>query len=307
MSLPTNTVLSMDLSRSHTSLYRILRRHPSSTRIVYLTVHPGILNEDEFVFPPDAFRRFSQYPQIWNSEKWKTLEISLGEDGQLVMREDVGRERHRLGRDVVDSMMCGREKEEEKRMADWMDVGVERRFNHRVFRVRFPKKGEGDKEEEEEEEAILKIARFEFELAWLANEVSVYRELELESSRAAGLHPRFLGFVFERDQGEGEGGDDGDEEEKRVMGFLREEIEGRAAREEDFRACEDALGRLHRLGILHGDLNRHNMIVGTDGKVRFIDFEDAVLSADGEGKRVEMERLREVLRDTSGRGAPLSP
>ena len=93
MSLPTNTVLSMDLSRSHTSLYRILRRHPSSTRIAYLTVHPGILNEDEFVFPPDAFRRFSQYPQIWNSEKWKMLDISLGEDGQLVMREDVGREK----------------------------------------------------------------------------------------------------------------------------------------------------------------------------------------------------------------------
>jgi hypothetical protein len=160
-----------------------------------------------------------------------------------------------------------------------LSLHIIRKFNHRVFRVQAG-----------ENKIILKIARFPFELPWLVKEISVYEELEASNSRLA---PRLLGLVFEDDK-------------DRVIGFLCEEICGHVASQDDYSACRTALQKLHHLHILHGDLNRHNMIVSSD-TVKFIDIENSVFSSDNALKQKEMEGLTAALTETSGRGAPLSP
>jgi len=57
---------------------------------------------------------------------------------------------------------------------------------------------------------------------------------------------------------------------------LLEKLEGRIACIEDISACEVAVRRLHTLGVIHGDLNRHNFVVDKhSGNVHLIDFENA--------------------------------
>jgi len=63
--------------------------------------------------------------------------------------------------------------------------------------------------------------------------------------------------------------------------------------------CQVAFQTLHSLQVLHGDPNRHKMIVRAD-MVKIIDFEDSVLSSDNTLKQ-EMEGLAAALTETSGK------
>ncbi|KAF5234123.1 hypothetical protein FAUST_7774 [Fusarium austroamericanum] len=87
---------------------------------------------------------------------------------------------------------------------------------------------------------ITKIARFEWEMPRMEQETRAYQLLE-----GSRLAPRFLGHIHENG---------------RVMGFLLEKLEGRSASIQDLDACETALGKLHELGLLHGDANRYNFL-----------------------------------------------
>jgi tRNA A-37 threonylcarbamoyl transferase component Bud32 len=80
----------------------------------------------------------------------------------------------------------------------------------------------------------------------------------------------------------------------------RAESYARHATIDDLAACSEALGRLHRLGIVHGGTNRYNFLINTDG-VTMVDFECARRSDDGKAFEVEMENLAEQLQDDSGR------
>ncbi|KAL8281850.1 hypothetical protein RB600_005347 [Gaeumannomyces tritici] len=138
--------------------------------------------------------------------------------------------------------------------------------------------------------AVAKMARFEWEVAYIEGETRGYKLLE-----GTGLAPRFLGHVHE-------GG--------RVMGVLLELLEGgRPAGVEDLAACSEALGRLHAMGILHGDTNRHNFLVfpggGGDGrkKVVILDFEKHKEGASRDELDAEMEGLKAQLEEETGRGA----
>jgi RIO-like serine/threonine protein kinase len=63
-----------------------------------------------------------------------------------------------------------------------------------------------------------------------------------------------------------------------VLGFLVELVQGRRAGPEDLQECRGVVQRRHAQdSIVHGDLNRHNFIVVSDGTVTLIDFEVAVL------------------------------
>lgn len=85
------------------------------------------------------------------------------------------------------------------------------------------------------------------------------------------------------------------------MGFLLEKIEGRHASIEDLDICEIALGKLHDLGLLHGDANRYNFLIAEEG-VKLIDFECLQENASLESMREESESLRHELTEESGRG-----
>ncbi|KAF2122498.1 hypothetical protein BDV96DRAFT_608531 [Lophiotrema nucula] len=119
---------------------------------------------------------------------------------------------------------------------------------------------------------IAKIARFEWEVP--------------SCFEGSGLAPRFLGHV---------------QENGRVMGFLIEKIDGRAASLHDRNVCETALRRIHGMGLVHGDVNRYNFLV-TENGVKLLDFECLQENASPESMRKELEKVRAALVDESGRG-----
>lgn len=100
------------------------------------------------------------------------------------------------------------------------------------------------------------------------------------------MAPRFLAHVHENG---------------RIIGFLLEKIEGRSASFQDLSACETALGKLHELGLVHGDVNRYNFLVTEEG-VKLLDFERLRENASPESMSKELENLRAELVDKSGRG-----
>lgn len=61
------------------------------------------------------------------------------------------------------------------------------------------------------------------------------------------------------------------------------------------------LRRSHGLGVVHGDLNKHNFLISERGVV-LIDFETAKLSGDTEGMGREVVGLEGQLLDDSGNG-----
>ncbi|KAF7560262.1 hypothetical protein G7046_g3889 [Stylonectria norvegica] len=129
---------------------------------------------------------------------------------------------------------------------------------------------------------IAKVARFWWEVQYIEAETQIYKLLQ-----PLGITPKFLGHIHE-------GG--------RVIGFLLERVEGRAAGIQDLAICRTALQRLHHLRILHGDSNRYNFIVGTNGKVTLIDFEKSKVDAEASLLENEMALLEEQLREETGRG-----
>jgi predicted Ser/Thr protein kinase len=128
---------------------------------------------------------------------------------------------------------------------------------------------------------IAKIARFEWEQPRIEQETRAYQLLE-----GSGLAPRFLGHIHENG---------------RIMGILLEKLEGRSASLQDLSVCAAALGKFHKLGFVHGDVNRYNFIVTEEG-VKLIDFERFQEGASPEAMRRELESLRAELVDESGRG-----
>ncbi|KAF8869019.1 hypothetical protein CPB84DRAFT_1805568 [Gymnopilus junonius] len=153
---------------------------------------------------------------------------------------------------------------------DFLSLTPEESFKARVLGVKFDSKP-----------AIAKFARFEFEIPQLERETAIY-----EAIAGRGIGPTFLAHLTEHD---------------RVIGMLIERVEGRHANINDLEACQIVVKRLHSLGIVHGDLNRHNFIVSAAG-VSLIDFENSTFG----GSEIEMEKeydsLSQQLAEETGRG-----
>ncbi|KAL5347507.1 hypothetical protein ACLOAV_007819 [Pseudogymnoascus australis] len=128
---------------------------------------------------------------------------------------------------------------------------------------------------------VAKFARFEWEIGYYIAETQAYSWIE-----GHGIGPEFLGYLTE---------------EGRVIGFLVEYVEGHHPSISDLPACEAIVKRLHGLGILHGDLNKHNFFISERGAI-LIDFETAKQSDDTEGMGREVEGLEGQLLDVSGTG-----
>ena len=135
---------------------------------------------------------------------------------------------------------------------------------------------------------VAKFARFPWETPYFAAETAVYAWL-----KDTGVGPRFLDHLTEGKNG-------------RVIGFLLEYISlARFAGPNDLEACQEALGKLHGLGILHGDVNRYNFLVqgeGEEKRVTMIDFDGTERVNDLKALRAEFESVSEKLADESGLG-----
>ncbi|KAL2167500.1 hypothetical protein VTG60DRAFT_1194 [Thermothelomyces hinnuleus] len=131
---------------------------------------------------------------------------------------------------------------------------------------------------------IVKFARFPFEIALLEKETTAYQWIDGHQ-----IGPTFLGHLTE---------------EGRVIGFVMERVGGgefRHATADDLGPCCKVLGRLHRLGIMHGDINKHNFLVHSGG-VTMIDFDCAKRGVGTAELEEELRGLERQLRDESGRG-----
>lgn len=136
---------------------------------------------------------------------------------------------------------------------------------------------------------VAKIASFDWQIGGINHETFIYSLIN-QGEQAKHYTPAFIAHIHE---------------EGRVMGLMMEFVQGRPANEDDLVRCREALEWLHRLGILHGDVNRHNFIVEESGTVRMIDFMHAKPWSE-EAAAKELQDLQSQLQDTSARGAPFS-
>ena len=160
-------------------------------------------------------------------------------------------------------------------LVDVQSLTLEERLNARVRVVKYNSKS-----------VIFKIARFEFEVPSMETETAIYQAINDH-----GIGPAFLGHLVEHG---------------RVMGFLIEKIDGRNGEIGNLEACESIVKRLHSLGIVHGDLNKYNFIIGPT-RTTLIDFENAMENGSEEAMQKELTRLTEQLTEETGRGGPPVP
>jgi hypothetical protein len=113
---------------------------------------------------------------------------------------------------------------------DYMDLHMGNKLRSNVYEAtspRFPST------------IIAKFALFSWQVLYLDAETRAYQWIESQS-----IGPKFLGHISE----------DG-----RAIGFITEKVvDGRHATPDDLSLCQTILSRLHRLGIKHGDVNKHN-------------------------------------------------
>lgn len=267
----TDTLLSLDLGLRD-CLYRIRRDNKTNRRVVYVTVKDlDIIPEESRTYGPDVIRELSKLREWYDT--WETLTVYKDESG-IRSERDLFRP-HALQKKYIFG---------DYELVNIFDLQILQSLKTRVFRV-----------QRGERRCFLKIARFGFELCWLAQEIKIYHKL---TQRDSALAPRILGYVFE-------------ETPHRVIGFIFEEVHGYRPNTLDFEICEIALQQLHNFDILHGDINRDNIFI-TDKGAKFIDFEESSIgSAENnedwaKKKNDEMESLMEKLSDDSGMGRPLS-
>ncbi|KAL8728161.1 MAG: hypothetical protein Q9181_005435 [Wetmoreana brouardii] len=130
-------------------------------------------------------------------------------------------------------------------------------------------------------EVVAKYAAFEWEIGCLQAETEAYAWID-----GHDIGPKFLGHLTE---------------EGRVIGFVMEKLQGRHARVDDLASCAEVVQRLHTLGILHGDLNRHNLLI-TEDRTALIDFETCTKDQDQAKMAGELQGLKQDLLDNSGTG-----
>ena len=65
----------------------------------------------------------------------------------------------------------------------------------------------------------------------------------------------------------------------------------------------ELIGRLHKHGIIHGDLTTSNMILDTDGKIFFVDFGLGEKTSELEARGVDLHLMRRALESTHFRFA----
>lgn len=99
------------------------------------------------------------------------------------------------------------------------------------------------------------------------------------------LSPKFLAHITENG---------------RVIGVLLEKIDGSPAGIDDLPKCEALVRSLHGQGLIHGDVNRYNLMVNND-MVKAVDFEHAQVYNE-QLARLEIDSLPEELAEETGRG-----
>lgn len=254
------------------SEYRI----KAGANVKYVTIVPGTLDPELLSFP---LRSLPALP--YNDHSWTVAQISRNpQSGEFITQ-------------LSDRKLPGVEGVWHEKSFDVLKLQRTKQLSAAAFQALLPGLSslQATGEPSSEVEVIAKIARFEWEIPRIERETRIYQLLH--RTPAEDLAPRFLGHLHE-------GG--------RVMGFLLEKIQGRThASIEDLHDCESALKRFHALGLIHGDVNRYNFLVGKNS-VQLIDFESSEeVGNDEQSQLAELRSLRAELTEESGRGGGYRP
>ena len=244
----------IDCEGNTPSYYRMLvnRKH-----FKYLTIEPGIYEDDDMCFPPTLLSKLPPFP----AGDWNYARISQTAENPTAFFTETSR------KDFPSITPLWHAKS-----YDYLSFNIGQRLRANVYVASSP---------QFEKPIVAKFARFEWEIGYYVTETQVYSWID-----GRNIGPEFLGYLTE---------------EGRVIGFLMENVEGRHATIKDLPACKAVVRRLHGLGILHKDLNKHNFLISERDAV-LVDFETAERSEDSRAMETELGGLEGQLLDESGRG-----
>ncbi|THY71161.1 alpha-galactosidase A precursor [Aureobasidium pullulans] len=194
-----------------------------SRHIKYITVDPGVYDIDTMCFEPYLIPALPPLPEL-PMEDWNSAHISHHpSDGKPHFS--------RVTNDPLPSIA----QTWHPARVEFLDcqLGDQLRSNvHEATCSKF------------EGKVVVKLARFPWEIWQLDYETQAYQWIQ-----GHGIAPAFLAHLTE---------------EGRIIGFVMKHIaNARHAEPEDLPLCQETLRRLHRLGIKHGDVNKHNMLVAS--------------------------------------------
>lgn len=252
---PVDKLLSLDMSPDD-CYYRFRRDFEHTSTVVYVHVQDlAIIPEDKQTYGPDVIKVLKGKVDVWN-QHWTTLTV-FQRDSKILCLQDSWVP-HFLPSTVISRNVP---------RVNVLDLQVIERLKHRVSLTSHGLRGG---------QQILKICPFEYELKYMTREVTAY---DILRRRGCALIPNITAYVYERT-------------EEQVIGFICEELEGDPAGPDDYEECKRSLQKFHSYGVLHGDLNRYNIIITTAGP-RFIDLENATLDTDKSLSKQDFLRLQE--------------
>ncbi|KAI5856719.1 alpha-galactosidase A [Durotheca rogersii] len=233
-------------------------------RVHYLTISSGVFDDDTMCRP---YLLIPKLPDLPDSP-WTTMVISRDKNGSLTSTTST---------DPLPEIQT-----------TWHELRVDvlklertRRFRSGVHEVQY-----------NGAPAIAKIACFQWDIARIERESWAYSIMARHHNQhpnESPIAPNFLGHLTENG---------------RTMGFLLQKVNGEPACIDDLANCEALLRRLHRLGLIHGDVNRYNFLVDriSGSSIRLVDFEHAEELDEGLA-RAELLSLPVELAEETGRGA----
>jgi len=270
---PTDKLLSLDMSEND-CLYRFRRDYELSSTVIYVHLkNLDIIAQERQTYGPDVIKDLQSIVEVWD-QQWTTLSVFRQEGGTVQYAQDEWQP-HFLPLEFAINNLT---------RLNFVDLEVGHGFKNWVFVTTF-----------HTQRQILKICPFEYQLQYFTQEVKAYKKL---SERGCGLIPRLSAYVFERT-------------EEQIIGFVCEELDGRFAESSDYKECKHSLLQSQSYGVVHGDLNRFNIIITASG-VRFIDLEKSLLDTDKGISKDEFSRLQQeevdglekALCDEEGWGKP---
>ena len=253
---PRDTLVSRDVGLQD-CMYRISRDYGTHKKLVFVLVESfDIIPNTEQIHGHLVLAILSDLPGWYDN--WTTLSV-YRDGGQIETRSDVFEPLHLEQGQILGNYPS----------INYHDLDVLNTYSRRVVCVML----NGIR-------CFLKLAHREEDIRLLAHEIKVYHMLMENGSTLA---PKLLAYAC-------------DGTTDRVVGFFYEEIIGKYPDQFDSHICEEALMELHDLEVLHGDINRYNIIIAGNGDVvKLFDFEKARIGPEPVGMDWDNWKVDELL------------